>query len=431
MSGALKKLANNPLLSKVVSNRIVIFSILVFSIVNATLRFTDSGMTSVYRLVSPFLFVLIMFLHWKWFKREIVIVAIGIIYGLTVSIIFYGHISFDMWVFLAYLCILYAIVRIFYFTSIDFASEFFRFLNVVTICTLVLCWLQYFVRVPYPFLHVPNDPGVNVFMSNENELAAPFACMFAVYMYKILFERKWKYIPIVINIAFFVYINDAKLSLIGMALTIVVYVLFGLYILLSKKFGISATKFNISLIITSVILIVLIIIINPEIKFRDHVFSIKQLILNEILDIITLNPTYGSGGSMIDRTNAIIFGIIELKKTMFFGIGWGNSMVMLQKPEYLLMTAASMHNIVFQFLVEFGIYSIICYCALIVWLIRCIKNIRSDKTSIMKVAFAVGFIFTSSQSSVGILSNYYVWLVVFFVAFAGKSASPIMCRAND
>ena len=415
-----RKLADATQIKRLVSNRIVIFSVLIFAIANATLRFCDSGMTSLYRLLSPFLFLCILLVHWKWFKREIIVLFAGIVYGLTVSILFYKHVSFDMWAFLMYMFVLYIIVRVLFYTASDFSAEFFRFLNIVTICTLVLCWIQLFVRIPYPFLVLPKKGGVNVFMSNENELTVPLACMFVVYLYKIVFEKSWKYIPQVLCIAFFAFINDAKLSLIGMVMAIAVFVVFGAYFALSKKYKISAGKFIMALVGFSAALLAVVVIFDLKLRFRDYSISIKELILAEIMDIITLNPTIGAIGSTAIRTNAIIFGLIELKKTHFFGIGWGNSILMLARPEYYLVRAASMHNIIFQFLTEFGYFAVVCYIAILVWLIRCIKNVCKDRLNIMKVAFAVGFIFISSQSSVGVLSNYYTWLVVLYMVFAGK-----------
>lgn len=420
MKGKAKRILVAPLLKKIAVSKLILLATMVFAILNATLRLTESGMTSIYRLVSPFLFLVVFLFYWKWLKREIVVIITGIIYGLSVSVLFYGHISFDMWVFLAYLCMLYVFVRVLFYTSSNFTAEFFCFLNIVTIITLVLCWIQYFVRVPYPFLNLAHDPGVNVFMSNENELASPLSCMLIIYLYKICFEKKWKYIPIAVNILYFVYINDAKLSLIGIAMAIAVFCIFGLFFLLSKKYNITAKKFIGVSSISVVIVLVLIILINPEITFRDYNVSVRELIFDAIADIIMLKPTLGSGGSLVDRTNAIIFGLIELKNTAFFGIGWGNSIMMLDKPEYILMTAKSMHNIVFQFLVEFGFFAVLCYVAIIAWMIKCIKYSRKRRWNVLKVAFSVGFVFISSQSSVGILSNYYAWLVVFFVAFSGK-----------
>ena len=79
-----------------------------------------------------------------------------------------------------------------------------------------------------------------------------------------------------------------------------------------------------------------------------------------------------------------------------------------------------MHNLIFQFLTEFGLFAIVCYVFIFAWVIKCVKNIEKDNINIMRVAFAVSFVLISSQSSVGILSNYYMWMVVFYIALAYK-----------
>ena len=403
-----------------VLNHKVLYVLLVFSILNATLRLTEHGMTSVYRLLSPFVFAGIGLFCWPWFKKEITLGTIAVIYGLTVSAVFYHTISWDMWAFLGYIVILYIFVMAIYYTTGNFTQKFLRFLNCTTIVTLVLCWIQFFVRIPYPFLELARNPGVNVFMNNENELAAPLACMLIIYMYLLFFKKQWKYSFLVVNIAFFLYINDAKMSMLGVFLGAAVYAAYAIYVFLRKKFDIKPRTLFSLMCLALVLGIALLCIINPTIRFRDYTISLKDLALEEILDIILLRPTYGSGGSSIDRTNAIIFGIMELKKTAFLGIGWGNSIDMLEMPEYQLMTAKSMHNLIFQFLTEFGLFAIVCYVFIFVWVIKCVKNIEKDNINIMRVAFAVSFVLISSQSSVGILSNYYMWMVVFYIALAYK-----------
>ena len=161
--------------------------------------------------------------------------------------------------------------------------------------------------------------------------------------------------------------------------------------------------------------IVLLIVVNPSFKFRDYSISVDELVFDNIKRIITLDLIEGNGGSMMDRTNAIIYGLMELRRSKFFGIGWGNSVTMLAMPEFHLATAKSMHNIIMQFLVEFGFLAIFVYYKIVRWLISAVKRINENHFFIAKIVFAISFIFISSQSSVGILSNYYTWIVFFYV----------------
>lgn len=393
----------------------MLYSLLVFAVLNATLRFTESGMTTLFRILAPFVFLFVIYSDFKAYKKDITVILLAVAYSIAVSLIFYHHIAVDMLAFLMYLFVLYIFTKHMYRTDRYFEKNFWDFLNIITICTLILCWIQYFVRVPYPFLNLAHDPGVNVFMSNENELAEPLCCMLLIYLFAVLFRRKWKYLLLIANILFFTYINDAKMCLIGIAAGICMMGLFFLYTIIRKKSMKAARVYAIGVPTLLVVAVVLLIVVNPSFKFRDYSISVDELIFDNIRRIITLDLVEGSGGSLMDRTNAIIYGLMELRESMFFGIGWGNSVTMLAKPEFQLVTAKSMHNIVMQFLVEFGFLAMFVYYKIVRWLIKAVKKINESPFNIAKIVFAISFIFISSQSSVGILSNYYTWIVFFYV----------------
>lgn len=400
---------------KVMLHPAMIYSLLVFSVLNATLRFTESGMTTLFRILAPFVFLFVIYSDFKAYKKDIMVILIAIAYSIVVSLVFYQHIAVNMLAFLMYLFVLYVFVKHLLRTDTQFEKNFWIFINTVTICTLILCWIQYFNRVAYPYLELAADPGVNVFMSNENELAEPLCCMMILYLFQVLFRKKWKYLLLIANILFFTYINDAKMCLIGSAAGICIMGLFFLYTIIRKKSVKAANIYAIGVPTLFVVGLVLLIIVNPSFKFRDYSISVDELIFDNIRRIITLDLIEGSGGSLMDRTNAIIYGLMELLRSKFFGIGWGNSVTMLAKPEFHLATAKSMHNIVMQFLVEYGFLAMFVYYKIIRWLIRAVKKINENSFNIAKIVFAISFIFFSSQSSVGILSNYYTWIVFFYL----------------
>lgn len=400
---------------KVILHPAMIYSLLVFSVLNATLRFTESGMTTLFRILAPFVFLFVICSDFKAYKKDIMVILIAIAYSVVVSLVFYQHIAVNMLAFLMYLFALYVFMKHLLRTDTQFEKNFWNFINTVTICTLILCWIQYFNRVAYPYLELAADPGVNVFMSNENELAEPLCCMLIIYLFKVLFQRKWQYLLIAVNILFFTYINDAKMCLIGATVGICLLGLFYLYTVIRKKSEKAGKVYAIGVPTLFVVGLMLLIIVNPSFKFRDYSISVDELVFDNIRRIIMLDLIEGSGGSMMDRTNAIIYGLMELRRSKFFGIGWGNSVTMLAMPEFHLATAKSMHNIIMQFLVEFGFLAIFVYYKIVRWLISAVKRINENHFFIAKIVFAASFIFFSSQSSVGILSNYYTWIVVFYL----------------
>ena len=290
----------------------------------------------------------------------------------------------------------------------------------VTIVSIILCWIQFFIRIPYPYLELAQDPGVNIFMSNENEIGEPLGFMLVIYLYRFIFCKCKHDILIICNILFFLFVNDAKLTMIGIFVAVIGLLIFKIYTTKLFPRHVNWRVFLLMLIAIIIAFIAAIIFFNPTLVFRDYHISIYDLLLNSVINIFKLTPLPGAGGSLIDRTNAIIYGLIELKKTYFLGIGLGNSVTMLAMPEYTLRTAKSMHNIIMQFLVEFGVLAFYVYFKIILWIIKSIKTVFKRKINILKIVFAISFIFISSQSSIGILSNYYSWMTIFFVAFISK-----------
>lgn len=157
--------------------------------------------------------------------------------------------------------------------------------------------------------------------------------------------------------------------------------------------------------------------VNPTVTFRDYTITLKDLLFDSIYNIIHLQVNPGIGGSMVDRTNAIIYGVRELINSKFLGIGWGNSVMMLSTSQYSLLSAESMHNLVVQFLCEMGNFAIIVYFNIFKWIVSNVKNFYKHKNYLIKSVFIISFIVISSQSSVGILSNYYTWIIIFYIAF--------------
>lgn len=389
-----------------------LYILLVLAIGNASLRLESDGMSSFFRLLSPLFAILIFACRYKKLAISLLILLFGTVYSIFVSMIGYGTISYVYLVFVAYIYIVYIIVFEIKNIEANFEVAFWNFLHYITVVTLVLAFIQYFVRIPYPYVKLPAEHGMNLFMSNENELGEPLGFMSLIYLYKVLFENKRKYIPMIALIILIEFINDAKLTILGCVLGFVImfYLKFGRIIKMSVKFAVLAG------IMFLIIAICGIYIFNPTVKFRDYSISVRELFFDSIGDIINLRTMPGAGGSTVDRTNAVIYGLRELINSKFLGIGWGNSVVMLSKSQYRLLTAKSMHNIVIQFLCEMGIFALGVYCCFVKWIMQHVNDLYKDKKNILKLVFIVSFIIISAQSSIGILSNYYSWIVIFFVA---------------
>jgi len=136
--------------------------------------------------------------------------------------------------------------------------------------------------------------------------------------------------------------------------------------------------------------------------------------------ILTLDP-YKLSGSITDRSDAVIYGLMELKKSYLLGIGLGNSIEMLKMSEYSLDSAKSMHNFIMQMIVELGILGLILISYIFKKIIRGVTKENVAAIDIIRAVFFMGFIFISLQSSSGIFSNYFVWTVIMFILLCDKT----------
>lgn len=393
----------------------VLYLLLLMAFANASLRLNASGYSTLYRLIAPLFVFNIIIVECRKLTKTLVFFAFLIIYSLMVSVLIYHNVFMNYHVNLIYVMAVYLIVFRIRELQPDFDDTFFRFLDVSTIIILVLAYLQMVVRVAYPFVSIPvNRTAVNLFFSNENELAQPLACMAIIYMVRHFVKGERKYLFRTIIIVILLFLVDAKLCLLGVITGgVITAVYVGLYKKKGKQRG-GHKKLLIGLLMMFIFVAVL-SSLNIDLIFRDYNININELILDYINRILTLDSFTSGGGSMIDRTNAIIFGLIELKKSFFFGIGFGNSTHMLSFPQYRLLTAKSMHNIFFQLICEYGYIAIIGYFLIGKSIYHNIK-VNTNWQNVLKLVYCIAFIFISSQSSIGILSNYMTWTITFYIA---------------
>lgn len=409
-----------PLYSVRIGRQSIVYLLLVFALLNATLRFGESGITSLYRIISPLVCIAIILKYYRQFSSYILWFLGLLLYSIFASVSSYATIDFKHLAFYVY--IFYIIILVKYLSLLDsnFKYNFFNFLNLVTYLSIVAGWFQFFFRFSLPYISIPAYNGVNLFMSNENELGEAFACMLLIYTYLIIFFRKYTYILPCANILFFLYTGDVKLSLLGY-FTGCIFILY--YFVWIKFFSkISITFYSLCGLIFFIIFLFIMYFWNPIIGFRNYDISLNELIFEPLLLLLTGNEMY-SIGSINDRLNAIIYGLRELKNSYCIGIGLGNSVYMLQLSQYKLMFAESMHNAFFQFLVEFGVLGMIVYYKIFK---KILLGFRSDPRSselLFQSIFFIAFIIISSQSSIGIMSNYYTIMIVCFVCLLNNDKS--------
>lgn len=395
----------------------IIYLVLIFALLSGTLRITDNGMTSLYRIVGPFVAVAYLLSNYSKFKKPMQFFAALLAYTLFTSVVFYSHISFDQIVFVVYIFFEFVLIMTLKIKDKKFGENFFKFIDICAVLTIAAAWLQLFTGYTLPHVEVSRGQPLGVYFSNGNELSEAMCCVILIYIYQILFCNRKKYIPHCVMIMALTYLNDAKISLIGAIVGILILAVYRVNQRRNSHIG-DKSFFKLS-VFAAIIFVVAIYRINPFISARDYDISVRELIFDAVFSILR-GQELDVVGSIHDRTSAIVFGMRELWKSYGFGIGIGNSIVMLQQPQYYLSFAKSMHNIIFQFLAECGYFAIIVYFMIVRYAIRCFKSVSKYRINILKASFVVAFVFISSQSSVGILANYFTIMVVIYIALLDK-----------
>lgn len=389
------------------------FVLIFCAFANASFRITSSGMSSLFRLASPFFALYILFRYFAHFKKYIFIVLLLCFYSLVVSLAFWKTVVFEAYVFGIYLFILFVIVEFIKIrTKNQFGKVFFSFLNVVFILTIVICCLEFLLGINMP--NTTKSSAIHAYFDNENELCAALACMSIIYFYHVIFSKRYVYLAHVLIALLIIYFDDAKLSLLGAVLGFGALIVFFLIRKISMKRQLSVFIF------ISFVLAIFIMLASKFINIRGY--NLFDMLVAPVKRIISLNPI-DRWDSIGYRTNAIIYGITGLINTFFVGVGFGHADTVLNG--YLMGEAISMHNIIVQFVVEFGIVALIIYILIIKRLVTNFKKSNS-RINVLKLVFALSFILISSQSSQGILSNYYVWTIVLFIALL-----PINCVKRE
>lgn len=389
---------------------------LLMGVMQASLRFSDSGLSVIFRWCAPPLVLFILSHKYIFYKRELLWMVLLYIYSFAVSFIFYNHINWKIHFFLIFIFMDYVIVKYLYLTDENWELNFFKFLDITTMGLVGLSIFQYLTGFVFP--HIPlRRHGLPTVFWNENEVSAAIMCVGIIYLYRAFFYNKSYLIRsiIVFSVAYY---NDAKLSMIGFLMA---FFILCTYKIFTYKFN--GCKISVRVIIgLSSLLIVsaymFFSIMNYEFHFREHSYSFDVLIGNVVRALVYLEPL-NAVGSINMRANAIIYGIKELKDTFFCGIGFGNSIIMLAQDQYKMKGIMSMHNLIAEFIIEMGFIGIYWIGKVYMKAISGISFGKVGPKDYLFFVFMIGFIFISSQSSGAILSNYMIWSVLFYVLLIG------------
>jgi len=211
---------------------------------------------------------------------------------------------------------------------------------------------------------------------------------------------------------FFTQVNGSKVVLISL----VIALLFWGYITVTQnKLITTKMKFLLKLIIVTSVVFLMFLFFEFVGQIKVGSYTLLDLLVEPIIRIFTLEP-YGLGaGSLTVRTDMTIFAIKDFMNSFGLGIGFGNSLAMIESERYgvILEGAKTLHNFPLQVVLELG--------GLVVTpLFYFLLKEKSGKT---KVLFILLLVMSLSQSA-GVFSNYFFLCIISYILCVDIDSKP-------
>jgi len=391
-------------------NKLILFFyfILFLSFTHAVLRVNDHSSFSLYRILMPVSLTILAFGYKKTMKLVLILVIV-LFYNFILTI----NYTSDYSKFFIMSAHLFSILNIYLIISYLYTKKGFKKIYNLLFYFLVISLIVAFTEQIFNY-RLPNtaeyfDGSVSAFNWNQNELGTiilSFIPLLLVYEMNLI--RKYLLVSYILIL---VYMNDSKLVLIGIMIGIIIYVV--------KRNIFEKNKILKYFFLGIIFFLIIISIFLPYdeiyVSFRDYDISLYTLLGIPISHIFTLTPFPDIGGSDTTRANAIIYGITELINSNFMGIGIGNSLVMLEKSEYMMISAKSMHNLPVQMVVENGIVVLLIYLYIFILFIKLLYKQKITKIELSILIAIPSILLGSMGSSIGIFSDYYFFASIFLL----------------
>jgi len=394
--------------------------VLLLAFTHSVLRVSPESSISLYRVFAP-ITLFILALSYRRAMFPLIITALISLNSLVLTFLYcqcFKHYA----VFVIHLLLLLNIYLIVSYLKdkVGFYGVYKYFL-MFFISSLILAYTELFFHFNLPNVAVYTDGSVSAFNWNQNELSSALISFLPLLL--VFIDSKLLKYSLVSTLLFLFYVNDAKVALIALLAGVFIY-LFKIHFLRFRGF-VNVFIFLLFILIGIIVFLSYYQESGVLISFRDYQMSLSELIYIPILSILNLVPLDDFGGSIDTRVNAIIYALIEFKKSYFLGIGIGNTLTMLETPEYFLKSAKSLHNFPMQILVENGFWIIIIYLGMFVYFVKLLFCKLQDKYQLLHLVAIPTLLLGLVGSSVGIFSNYFVWASMFLICLTSGD------RVND
>lgn len=375
---------------------------------NAVLRPSVSTPITPYYILMPLIFtVFIVQLSWarRWFLWFLVFAS----YGLFMGTIYGVPLSMQLAQLLKYAQLITFFALLTWLCRSDPFGQFRLQKLVFFLAFLVFIIAGIQIITGFEFPTVVNEESslwLNTFFFTPNDLAlflSGVLCLILCSKTTFLNKTIFFIVFFVLNVH-----NDAKAALLASCLII------GMYALLRLCNRFRIRPIIAILVLTIVVIFTLFALSDTTIKIKETEFNFVQLFIDPFERIISLEP-YDLGGSIFDRTDALIYAIEAFRSTWWLGLGPAGSIYILSLPNTELLSAKSLHNAIAEFIVEFGPVAVILGYFMLRPLLRALFTISPTNQQMVMISFAVAAPMLSVSQSSGYISNYAFWLTAFLI----------------
>lgn len=392
------------------------FVILVAGIGNVVLRPGIGDPFTLYRILAPLGMLALLVLDTPLTLKALGAYAVFAAYNFALATAYGGGYSQLLPSLVHYFYLMIPLVLMIHLKANvrGFDESYLRFIRGFYIFLLANLVLEFLIGEYYPNLEVDEseEPGVRAFFWNQNDLAVVLCVIGWFYLTLDRFKGFPRALAVVVTL-FLLYYNDSKAALIS-------FCFFSLPIWLIFRIC-SAVRIRafvwilLCSVVGAIFIGALVALKDYDIQFAWQRYSIDDLFLQPIMNVLTLEPTGEYLGSLNNRTDAAIFAIIEYLRTFGFGLGAGGSWLVLTLPQYELGGALSPHNALLQFIVDFGYPVLLGYLALTIWALRRLFLHRLTEYEKLKVMAILSFPMLGASQSGAIVTNFFFFSTVYFI----------------
>lgn len=398
---------------------------------NTVLRTEIANPYTLYRLVAPIGLIAVFTLRPMFVLKFFTIFGGFFLYNLILASAYSSDYSQFFPSIVHYLYLFVLLLLMIYMKSryADFDKQFLRFIQGFYLFLLINLLIEFIFGPYYPNLDI-DETGESIlraFYWSQNDLSV----VLGVIAWCALTLDKFKGLPrlaVVLFTAWAFYYNDSKAALISLVVSLTVYAIFR--ICAAARIQARVWFFLFATIFVSVAFLI-VASSDVEIHFENDVYSLGDLLVQPITNIVTLQSSGEEWGSVNNRTDAAIFVIIEYIKSFGFGLGAGGSWLVLTLPQYELGGAKSPHNALLQFTVDFGYPVLFGYFYLAYWAVRKLFTYRLAENDRLKVMAILSFPMLGLSQSGAIVTNYFFFAAIYYIWLRGRNMTFAVSRLHS